>query len=320
MRGAPSDVTGGELDFSESERVYGRELGYGRIERPLETERRQGGNVESVGTVNLERFRRDGLSSRQSASMGYRDRRRVDSYGAGRIMTVPERRVVNHTSHDRVVNRNPDKRIVESRNIVRSSDRRHVIASPERRRVSPSPERRRVSPSPERYYVRETVETKPKVETVDKEVETCCCGCVEIVDSIYCCTGVKMLRCTCLDSAEEEEEAQKETVKQTEQPKKKDDALLRVFTKSATALYKVNSVPKGKSMMVRVGGGWMKVEHHRNHHIPLKVYEHNRDANRDKFLFIKSRFATKQKYVPIAYRKYREEIVRDPWDPSVKLT
>ncbi|OWF49007.1 hypothetical protein KP79_PYT06956 [Mizuhopecten yessoensis] len=73
-------------------------------------------------------------------------------------------------------------------------------------------------------------------------------------------------------------------------------------------------------MMVRVGGGWMKVEHHRNHHIPLKVYEHQRDTNRDKFLFIKSRFATKKKYVPIAYRKYREEIVRDPWDPSVQLT
>ncbi|XP_021356465.1 serine/arginine repetitive matrix protein 1-like isoform X2 [Mizuhopecten yessoensis] len=29
-------------------------------------------------------------------------------------------------------------------------------------------------------------------------------------------------------------------------------------------------IPKAKSVMVRVGGGWMKVEHHRNHHIPVK--------------------------------------------------
>ncbi|XP_069104813.1 serine/arginine repetitive matrix protein 1-like isoform X2 [Argopecten irradians] len=210
MRGAPSDVTGGELEFSESERVYGR----GRIERQSETERRQAGNVESIGTVNLERLRQDGLRgrerSRQGTSMGYRDTRRVHSNRGGRVMTVPERRVVNHSTN---------RLGTENRVIVRNPDRRYVSGPPNRRHVSPSPERRRVSPSPERYYVRETVETKPQVETVDKEVETCCCGCVEVVDSLYCCTGVKMLRCTCLDSTDDEEEVKRETVKQTEQPK-----------------------------------------------------------------------------------------------------
>ncbi|XP_052086719.1 titin-like isoform X6 [Mytilus californianus] len=67
---------------------------------------------------------------------------------------------------------------------------------------------------------------------------------------------------------------------------------------------------KGKAHMVRVGGGWMKVEHHRNHHTPLKIYEIPRDANDDKFLYIKSRFNPNRKEVPIAYKKYREEIVR----------
>ncbi|XP_063403601.1 uncharacterized protein LOC134687323 isoform X5 [Mytilus trossulus] len=67
---------------------------------------------------------------------------------------------------------------------------------------------------------------------------------------------------------------------------------------------------KGKAHMVRVGGGWMKVEHHRHHHTPLKIYEIPRDANDDKFLYIKSRFNTNKKEVPIAYKKYREEIVR----------
>lgn len=67
---------------------------------------------------------------------------------------------------------------------------------------------------------------------------------------------------------------------------------------------------KGKAHMVRVGGGWMKVEHHRNHHTPLKIYEIPRDANDDKFLYIKSRFNPNKKEVPIAYKKYREEIVR----------
>ncbi|XP_069105028.1 serine/arginine repetitive matrix protein 1-like [Argopecten irradians] len=70
--------------------------------------------------------------------------------------------------------------------------------------------------------------------------------------------------------------------------------------------------PKAKSVMVRVGGGWMKVEHHRNHHIPLKVYEHKRRTSVDdnKYLFIKSRFARKKKQVPIAYKMYRERLVR----------
>ncbi|XP_052086718.1 titin-like isoform X5 [Mytilus californianus] len=71
-----------------------------------------------------------------------------------------------------------------------------------------------------------------------------------------------------------------------------------------------NNELKGKAHMVRVGGGWMKVEHHRNHHTPLKIYEIPRDANDDKFLYIKSRFNPNRKEVPIAYKKYREEIVR----------
>jgi len=62
--------------------------------------------------------------------------------------------------------------------------------------------------------------------------------------------------------------------------------------------------------MVRVGGGWMKVEHHRNHHMPLAVQEHHREANKDKYLYIKSKFVTHQKNVPIAYKKYREEIIK----------
>ncbi|XP_060073009.1 uncharacterized protein LOC132552832 [Ylistrum balloti] len=71
-------------------------------------------------------------------------------------------------------------------------------------------------------------------------------------------------------------------------------------------------IPKAKSVMVRVGGGWMKVEHHRNHHIPVKVYEHKRRTSvDDKFLFIKSRFARKKKQVPIAYKMYREKLVLD---------
>ncbi|XP_033739556.1 uncharacterized protein LOC117326875 [Pecten maximus] len=70
-------------------------------------------------------------------------------------------------------------------------------------------------------------------------------------------------------------------------------------------------IPKTKSVMVRVGGGWMKVEHHRNHHIPVKVYEHNRRASDDdKFLYIKSRFARKKKQVPVAYKMYREKLTR----------
>ncbi|XP_021356483.1 extensin-like isoform X2 [Mizuhopecten yessoensis] len=224
MRGAPSDVTGGELEFSESERLYGRGPGYSRIERSSETERRQSGNVESFGTVNLDRLRTDGLRGRQrthqGTNMAYRDTRRVDSYKSGRVVTVPERRIVSHTtSQGRLVNRSPNRRLVVDRNVTRSSDRQYVNASPERRHVSPSPERRHVSPSPERYYVRETVDTKPQVEKVDKEVETCCCGCVEVVDSLYCCAGLKMFRCTCLDSEDEEGEEHREVVKQTKQPK-----------------------------------------------------------------------------------------------------
>lgn len=193
MRGARSDVTGGELDFSESERVYGRGQGYGRLDRTLDSDRRDGGNVETVGTVNINRLRSDRYRGRyrtqQGAAMGHRDQRgtRVDSYRAGGRVTIPQR---NYTSERRPVDRNPDGRVIEHRTVSRSPDRRHV------------------SPSPERYYVRETKESQHR-ETEDKEVETCCCGCVEIVDSVYCCKGVKLLRCTCLDSDDEEKAEEK---------------------------------------------------------------------------------------------------------------
>ncbi|KAJ8315645.1 hypothetical protein KUTeg_007795 [Tegillarca granosa] len=67
---------------------------------------------------------------------------------------------------------------------------------------------------------------------------------------------------------------------------------------------------KSKSNMTRVGGGWMKVEHHRYHHIPLTVYEHPR-AFDGKFLYTKSKYTPDKERVPIAYKKYREMVVRN---------
>ena len=70
--------------------------------------------------------------------------------------------------------------------------------------------------------------------------------------------------------------------------------------------------PKMKSQYVRVGGGWMKIDHYRNHHIPLKIFEHDRTAKEaKKFLSIKYRYTKDRKKTPIAWSKYRSTIAKD---------
>ncbi|KAK3096857.1 hypothetical protein FSP39_004025 [Pinctada imbricata] len=70
--------------------------------------------------------------------------------------------------------------------------------------------------------------------------------------------------------------------------------------------------PKMKSQYVRVGGGWMKIDHYRNHHIPLQIFEHERRAkDAKKYLSIKYRYTKDRKKTPIAWSKYRSTIAKD---------
>lgn len=68
---------------------------------------------------------------------------------------------------------------------------------------------------------------------------------------------------------------------------------------------------KARHQYVRVGGGWMKIDHYRNHHVPLKIYEHRREAANNKFLSIKYRYTKDKKKTPVAWAKYRSRVAHE---------
>lgn len=81
-------------------------------------------------------------------------------------------------------------------------------------------------------------------------------------------------------------------------------------------IFPLKNLPKREAVMVRVGGGWMNVEHHRKRRIPLQIQEHHRSVTNDKYLTIKSKFTHHKEYIPVAYTKYRDKAV---WDKKNTL-
>lgn len=76
---------------------------------------------------------------------------------------------------------------------------------------------------------------------------------------------------------------------------------------------------KARHQYVRVGGGWMKIDHYRNHHVPLKIYEHRREAANNKFLSIKYRYTKDKKRTPVAWAKYRSRVAHESWGLLIRL-
>ncbi|OWF49008.1 uncharacterized protein LOC110452332 [Mizuhopecten yessoensis] len=74
-------------------------------------------------------------------------------------------------------------------------------------------------------------------------------------------------------------------------------------------MFPLKKLPKREAVMVRVGGGWMNVEHHRKRRIPLEIQEHHRSVTNDKYLTIRSKFTTNKEHIPVAYTKYRDKAV-----------
>ncbi|XP_062616078.1 serine/arginine repetitive matrix protein 1-like [Saccostrea cucullata] len=68
---------------------------------------------------------------------------------------------------------------------------------------------------------------------------------------------------------------------------------------------------KSRHQYVRVGGGWMKIDHYRNHHVPLRIYEHKREAANNKFLSVKYRYTKDKKKTPVAWAKYRGRVASE---------
>ena len=60
--------------------------------------------------------------------------------------------------------------------------------------------------------------------------------------------------------------------------------------------------------------GWMKIDHYRNHHVPLKIYEQRREAANNKFLSIKYRYTKDKRKTPVAWAKYRSRVASESWE------
>ena len=58
----------------------------------------------------------------------------------------------------------------------------------------------------------------------------------------------------------------------------------------------------------------MKIDHYRNHHVPLKIYEHRREAANNKFLSIKYRYTKDKRKTPVAWAKYRSRVASESWE------
>jgi len=194
----------GELDFSESERVYGRSTYINRPSSYYRESNYAGDTDRRHPRTDDDRYRYDvGGKSYVHVRGGYGYR----ASGAGT-------RGRNQTSGD--APRIYSKEGLRETNVRRQGRERisysHRGSYGTRGRMNSrgvtlngkNATYRGTRVPPEQYYVRETIKEEPEPEPNKEEPETeeaivCCCGCVEMVDSIYC-SGMKMFRCRDADN------------------------------------------------------------------------------------------------------------------------
>lgn len=196
----------GELEFSESERIYGPSRhGMTRHSRPL--------SADSGSRVRYRQTRpgyySNGFRSNanpQGARIVSTGRRPGSATVTGYGGTQGSR---GGGGRSRLYNNN----ITQTNNYM--VNREHQ-GHPQYTTVSRG-NREREFVQPENYYVRETIPEDDERSVSDKEVETCCCGCVQIVES-KSCGGMNTLRCcVCVgvdtDDDDKENLVKKEPVK-----------------------------------------------------------------------------------------------------------